>query len=122
PDVRNVAKREGSQRECEPEPPCFLPEMIIYQRGKNARHQSNPNPNCLAFNEKINVAMAIACVCACAEKHHNANDKQSQHCQKKYVSAFTMHEISNAYRGLGMLDPGGTTFRKMSDRQPPVCS
>src|SRR5262249_7992659 len=73
PDVRNVAKRQSSQREGEPKAPCFLPEVIVRQRCKNARHESNPNPNRLASNEKINVAVAVACVCACAEEHHNAN-------------------------------------------------
>jgi hypothetical protein len=57
-----------------------LPEVIIHERRKNARDKSNPNPNRLAFNEKINVSMAVACVGARAEEHHDADDEQSQHC------------------------------------------
>jgi hypothetical protein len=71
--------------------------MIVHQRRKNARHESNPDPNRLAPDEKINVAMAVACVCACAEKHHNANDKKSQHSQKEYVSAFTTHGLNSLH-------------------------
>jgi len=57
-----------------------LPELIIHERRKNACDKSDPNPNRLASNEKINIAMAIACVGARAKKHHDANDEQSQHC------------------------------------------
>src|SRR4029077_7142274 len=69
-DVRDVAERQSSQRHRKPKPPCFLPELIIHERRKNARGQSNPNPNRLTFNEKINVSMAIACIRARAEEHH----------------------------------------------------
>jgi hypothetical protein len=56
-----------------------LPELVIHERCNNARDQPNPDPNRLAFNEKIDVAMAVARVGARAEKHHDANDEQSQH-------------------------------------------
>src|SRR5439155_8199033 len=66
-NVRDVAKSESGQRHCKPQPPRFLPEMIVHERCKNARHKSDPNPNRLAFNEKINVSMAVAGVGARAE-------------------------------------------------------
>src|SRR5437867_11538928 len=76
PDVRNIAKRQSGQCQREPNPPRFLPEMIVHQRSKNARDQSNPDPNRLAFDEEIDVSMAVARVCARAEKHHDPDDKQ----------------------------------------------
>ena len=78
--VRDVAKRQSSQRYREPNPPRFLPELIVHERRKNARNKSDPNPNRLTFNEKINVSMAVACVGARAKEHHDANDQQSQDC------------------------------------------
>jgi hypothetical protein len=78
--VRDVTKCQTGQRYREPKPPCLLPELIVHERRKNARDKSNPNPNRLAFNEKINVAMAVACVGARAEEHHDADDEQSEDC------------------------------------------
>jgi hypothetical protein len=52
-----------------------LPELVIHERRKNARDKSNPDPNCLAFNKKINVSMAIACIGARAEEHHDADNE-----------------------------------------------
>jgi hypothetical protein len=57
-----------------------LPELIIHERCENAPGKSDPNPNRLPFNEKINVAMAVACISARAKEHHDADDEQSQHC------------------------------------------
>jgi hypothetical protein len=74
-DVRDVAKRQSGQRHREPKPPRFLPELIVHERRKNAPDKSDPNPNRLAFNEKINIPMAVACIGARAEEHHNANNE-----------------------------------------------
>ena len=70
--------------------------MIVHQRRKNASHQPEPDPNCLAFDEKVNVAMAVACVRAGAEKHHDADDEQSQHRQKQDVGTLTTHRLNSS--------------------------
>jgi hypothetical protein len=57
-----------------------LPELIVHERRKSACDKSNPNPNRLAFNEKINVAMAVACVGTRAKEHHDAYDEQCEDC------------------------------------------
>jgi hypothetical protein len=49
--------------------------LIIHERRKNACGKSNPDPNRLTFNEKIDVSMAIACVRARAKEHYDADHK-----------------------------------------------
>ena len=70
--------------------------MIIDQRGKDADHESNPEPNRLPFDEKINVSMAVTRKRARAEKHDDADDEQSQHGEKKDIGALTMHKSGRA--------------------------
>src|SRR5690348_7257143 len=87
----NIAKRQGYHREYEPKPPCPLPKMVIDQCGENTEYQADTDPNRLTFDEEINVSMAVTGECACAEKHHDADDQQSEHREKKNVGALTMH-------------------------------
>jgi hypothetical protein len=43
------------------------------------------------LEEKVRVAMAVLRKSAGAEKHHDADDEQSQDRYKKEVSAFSVH-------------------------------
>ena len=56
--------------------------MVVDQRNEDADHQSNPEPNRLPLDEKINVSMAIERKGARAEKHDDADNEQPQHSQE----------------------------------------
>jgi hypothetical protein len=53
--------------------------MVIDQGRERASHQPDAKPNCLAFDEIINVVMAAACKSACAKKHDDADDEHDEH-------------------------------------------
>src|SRR5205823_3479525 len=87
-EMRNVTRNERDRGNGDPKPPGPLPEMVIDQRGRDADNQTNSQPERLAFEEKISVAVAVAGKSAGAEKHHDADDEQSQHRNEEEVSAF----------------------------------
>jgi len=66
--------------------------MIVNQRRSDARRQSDPKPDGLPFDEKINVTVRIPGKGAGAEKHHDADDQHSEHSQKEKMCAFSMHQ------------------------------
>ena len=53
--------------------------------------KANPEPNCLAFDEKINISVTIARKRARAKEHDNPDNEKSQHSEKKNIGALTMH-------------------------------
>ena len=90
-DVRNETKYERDRSDTQPNPPGSLPEVIINQGRSDTNDQTNSEPNRLVFEEKVRVAMAVFGKSAGAEKHHDADDEQSQHRNEQEVSAFSVH-------------------------------
>ena len=58
--------------------------------------ETDPEPERLAFDEKINVAVTVARECAGAEKHDDADDQHRQHSEKQKISALAMHQFREA--------------------------
>ena len=65
----NETERQGDEREPEPDPPGSLPEMVIDQRRGCANDETNPQPERLAFHEKIHVAVTVPREGARAKEH-----------------------------------------------------
>jgi hypothetical protein len=56
--------------------------VVVDQRNEDADDQSNPEPNRLSLDKKVNVSMAVARKGTRAEKHDDPDDEQSQHSQE----------------------------------------
>jgi len=56
--------------------------VVVDQRNEDANYQSNPEPNRLPLDEKINISMTIARKGARAEQHDDTDDEQPQHSQE----------------------------------------
>ena len=90
--MRHKTKSEHAQRQGKPKPPGALPKMVVDERRNHAGRQSNPEPNGLPLDEKINVAVCVPGKSAGTEKHHNADDEHCEHSQKKKMCAFSVHQ------------------------------
>src|SRR5262249_43694883 len=87
-DVRHVTQCQRGCGHADPNPPRALPEMVIDQRSRDAKHETDAEPDRLAFEEEQRVAVTIAGKSARAEKHYDADDQEAQHRNEQEVSAF----------------------------------
>ena len=90
-DVRNETKYERDRCDPKPQPPGPLPKMVIDQCCRDANSEPDSEPDRLVLEEKVRVAMAVLRKSAGAEKHHDADDEESQHRNEQEVSAFSIH-------------------------------
>ena len=74
-DKAKDQKREGNDKE---KPPTLLPPMVVHHCADQRAEERNCQPECLAFDEEIDVAMAFLRERAGAEKHDDAEGGQAR--------------------------------------------
>src|SRR5205085_2512785 len=102
-------KYERDRGDTDPQPPGALPEMVIDHRRCDAKSEANSKPDRLMFEKKVRIAMTVLGKSAGAEKHHDADDEQSQHRNKQEVSAFPIHETTGSF---SLVCPGSKVFAR----------
>src|SRR6478672_6724298 len=58
-EMRHETKPQSSEGEKEPQPPGVIPEMVIDQCCSDQNREPDPEPESLAFDEKVNIAVGI---------------------------------------------------------------
>ena len=91
---------QGDDHQAKPDPPRPQPKVVIDEGGKDAGHQAHPEPERLAFNEKVNVVVTITRERARAEKHNDADYQHAEHSEKQDVSALAVHRGMRLLLGL----------------------